>query len=191
LNHNIFAIELCMRLEPGSRLRQQLKDVVAKHPLDSTPGLKWEMLRTVSDKLAENAHLFERGCWDFFDDDGRALSDYEMWTNGMVTEEGARKEESGKPGQTDSRPRYMTFTVALLLKANTACARDLETLCDIPEDDLWRRETFVKILRGLRRVTFAAVKSDVLYLIPRDEGWGLTAEDLEHEKFEYLRKVTN
>ena len=34
-----------------------------------------------------------------------------------------------------------------------------------------------------------AVKSDVLYLIPGEEDWGLTEVDLEAKKFEYLRKI--
>jgi hypothetical protein len=38
-------------------------------------------------------------------------------------------------------------------------------------------------------VNFAAVKSDVLYLIPQDEDWGLTAADLQEPKFEYLRDI--
>lgn len=189
MNHNILAIELCLRLEPGSSLRAQLKDLVVKHPVTSTPGLKWELLRRVSEHLLENERLFEKGCWDFFDDDGRALSDYDMWSNGMITEEGARKEPSGKPGERDAAPRYMTFTVALLLAAGTPCARDMAELCDVPEEELWNKATFVRILRGLSRVSFAAVKSDVLYLIPRDESWGLTAEDLADPKFEYLRKI--
>jgi hypothetical protein len=33
------------------------------------------------------------------------------------------------------------------------------------------------------------VKSDVIYVIPGDDGWGLTAEDLTASKFEYLRPV--
>jgi hypothetical protein len=38
-------------------------------------------------------------------------------------------------------------------------------------------------------VSFAAVKSDVLYLIPGDETWGLTEGDLKDPKFEYLREI--
>ena len=34
-----------------------------------------------------------------------------------------------------------------------------------------------------------SVKADVMYLIPRDDGWGLTAQDLQHQKFEYLREM--
>jgi hypothetical protein len=38
-------------------------------------------------------------------------------------------------------------------------------------------------------VSFAAVKSDVLYLIPGEDHWALTAGDLEHDKFDYLRPI--
>lgn len=186
--HNIFAIELCLRIEPGSALRDELKELIVSHPDASTPGLKWELLKAASSKLAANLHLVDRGCWDFFDDDGRALRDYDMWSKGMTTEEGARKAPSGLPG-SDGAPRFMTFTCALLIKAHTPCARKLSELCDIPEADLWRRGTFSRILRGLTCVSFAAVKSDIFYLIPGDASWGLTAEDLEHEKFAYFRQL--
>ena len=187
MNHNILAIELCLRLEPENELRARLKDLVVSHPAASTPGRKWELLRRISELLLENEHLFEKGCWDFFDDDGRALSDYEMWSKGMTTEEGARKQPSGRPGGPE--PRYMTFTIALLLAAGTPCTRDVAKFCNIPEAQLWKKSSFVRILRGLSRVNFAAVKSDVLYLIPGEETWGLTADDLEQPKFEYLRDI--
>ena len=189
MNHNIFAIELCVRMEPESRLQERLRQLLARHPALTTPGAKWELLRRLSELLLDHADLFEKGCWDFFDDDERARSDFEMWYQGMATEEGARKMASGRPGARDGEPRYLTFTIALLLKADTPCSRDLAKLCDIPEPQLWKRETFVRILKGLSRVSFSAVKGDVLYLIPRDEDWGLTAGDLDEKKFEYLRQI--
>src|SRR5262245_53792955 len=112
--------------------------------------MKWQTLRRVSELLLEGEPLFEKGCWDFFDDDGRALRDYEMWTKGMTTEEGARKEPSGELG---GEPRYMTFTLALLIAAGTPCAREMAKICDIPESQLWRRSSFTRILRGLPRVS--------------------------------------
>jgi hypothetical protein len=186
VNHNILAIELCLRLEPRSDLREQLRNLVMRHPAASTPGKQWELLRRVAGLLIENEPLFEKGCWDFFEDDTRSLRDYEMWSKGMTTEEGARKGPSGTPS---GEPRYMTFTIALLLAAGTPCSRQMAVLCDVKEPDLWKKETFVRILRGLSKVSFAAVKSDVLYLIPGDGDWGLTAGDLEMPKFEYLRKI--
>ena len=186
MNHNILALELCLRLEPQNPLREQLRDLVIRHPAASSPGKQWELLRRVAGLLIENEQLFEKGCWDFFDDDARALKDYDMWSKGMITEEGARKAPSGKPA---GEPRYMTFTIALLLAAGAPCSRQMASLCNVPESDLWRRETFVRILRGLSKVSYAAVKSDVLYLIPGDENWGLTEADLQQPKFEYLRQI--
>jgi hypothetical protein len=187
MNHSIFAIELCMRLEAGSPLRAELHQLITNHPAQTSPGRKWQLLRRVTELLVENEHLFELGCWDFFDTDAKALADYDMWSNGMITEEGARTEPSW--GLDGDEPRFMTFTLALLLAAGTQCERDLAALCEVPEDRLWKKKTFLKILRGLGVVNFAAVKSDVLYLIPGDESWGLTPADLREPKFDYLRPV--
>jgi hypothetical protein len=41
----------------------------------------------------------------------------------------------------------------------------------------------------LKLLNFAAIKSDCAYLIPRDNGWGLTQQDLAEPKFHYLRTV--
>lgn len=189
MKHNILAIELCLRLTRGDTLREELRELVNRHPATSSPGQKWELLNRVSRLLLDNQDRFVKGCWDFFDDDGRALRDYDMWSNGMITEEGARTLPSGLPGGRGSEPRYMTFTIALLVVADSPCAQELSRLCDFPEDELWKRSTFIQILRGLKRVSFASVKSDVLYLIPGDEDWGLTDPDLKNSKFEYLRPI--
>ncbi len=189
MEHSVFAIELCLLMEPGNFLRGQLRELIASHPSASTPGKKWELLRLTAQMLVESQALFVKGCWDFFDDDTKARGDYEMWTKGMTTEEGARKSASGAPGEGDGSARYMTFTISLLLENGSPTEREIARLCDIPQDRLWRRETFMRLLRGLTRVNYAAVRSDVLYVIPGNEAWGLTAEDLAAEKFAYLRDL--
>ena len=83
----------------------------------------------------------------------------------------------------------MTFTLALLLQQGTPSERSFSQACDIPEADLWRRATFATLLNSLGMISWASVKSDVIYLIPRDDGFGLTAEDLRATKFEYLRPL--
>jgi hypothetical protein len=110
-----------------------------------------------------------------------------MWTNGMVTEEGVRREPSGRADPYRSEPRYLTFTMALLIVQDTPTDRLLLDVCKIPEAALWRKETFARILRGMAQISFASVKSDVMYLIPRDDDWALTLQDLQAPKFEYLR----
>ena len=187
MNHNIFALELCLRLERDDRLREELRGLVVNHPAATSPGRKWGMLKRAVELLLSGEDRFEKGCWDFFEDDAKSLTDYEMWSQGMITEEGARREPSGPPGDGDAR--YMTFTISLLLQAGSDSAEALGRLCNVPQPDLWKRETFLRILAGLSCVSFAAVKSDVLYLIPGDESWGLTAQDLTDPKFHYLRPI--
>lgn len=79
--------------------------------------------------------------------------------------------------------------MAMLILQGSPTDRLMKALCDVPEASLWRRATFMRILRGLGQVSFASVKSDVLYLIPRDDAWALTAQDLAAEKFAYLRAL--
>lgn len=189
MEHSVFAIELCMRLEPGSDVRSRLCDLVALHPGATDPGAKWAMLDECARVLAGARHLYVRGCWDFFDTNAKALKDFDMWCNGMITREGARQSPSGRGDPYRQEPRYMTFTISLLLQKGDSGERALSSHCDVPEHLLWKRDTFVRLLESLKCVNFAYVKSDVFYLIPGEESWGLTAQDLQHTKFEYLRLV--
>ena len=84
----------------------------------------------------------------------------------------------------------MTVTMAFLIVQNSPTDLAMSTLCHIPESDLWKRATFARILNGMGALSFASVKSDVIYVIPGDDGWGLTLEDLAESKFEYLRSIT-
>ncbi|WP_437978433.1 hypothetical protein WMF11_18685 [Sorangium sp. So ce295] len=189
MEHSIFAMEVCARMDPGSTLQRALHDAVQVQFEKMSLQYKWYQYRRAQLALLSNLHALEKGCWDYFDDDSRALNDYGMWSRGMITEEGARKGPSGTPDPYRGQPRYLTFTMAFLLIQGSPTDRMLRTVCDIPKDRLWRRDVFGHILQNLGHVSFASVKSDVIYLIPRDEGWALTADDLTDPKFHYLRKI--
>ena len=83
----------------------------------------------------------------------------------------------------------MTFTLSLLLQHGTPSERSFALACNVRETDLWRRATFARLLDALGMISWASVKADVIYLIPRDETFGLTVEDLRAPKFEYLRPL--
>lgn len=189
MDHSVFALEVCMRLEPGSVLRHVLHQAIAGYDPGLSLHQKWQQYSYAAQHLLSEIQLVERGCWDYFDDDQKARRDYDMWCNGMLTEEGARKTPSASADPYRSEPRYLTFTMALLIVQGSPTDRMLAQACNIPQDRLWHRATFAHILRSVGAISFASVKSDVLYLIPRDEGWGLTAHDLSEKKFEYLRTV--
>jgi hypothetical protein len=189
VDHSIFALEVCAKLVPESPLRAALAEIIQAVPERLGLHQKWQQYQRATQLVVESLPAVERGCWDYFDDDGRALGDYEMWTNGMVTEEGVRAEPSGLPDPYRGEPRYLTFTMAMLILQGSPTDRMMKELCNIPEGYLWHRETFARILRGMAQVSFASVKSDVMYLIPRDDAWALTAQDLAAQKFEYLRPL--
>ena len=185
--HSIFALEVCMPLDPI--LHRALRGLIVDGTEAASFQEKWSLYRRVADILMGHLERVERGCWDYFDDDARALRDFDMWVKGMTTKEGARTEPSGQADPYRGTARYMTVTMAFLLVNNSPTDLAISSLCNIPEPDLWKRATFARILNGLGAVSFASVKSDTLYVIPGDDGWGLTIEDLGEPKFEYLRNV--
>jgi hypothetical protein len=193
MQHAIFAMELCLPLVPGSATHTTLVSLLREHPVQATANEKWHFYERVRQILLQELPRAHRGCWDFFDDDARAKSDFEMWCNGMLTKEGARPSPSGRPDgdpfRGAVRPRFMTVTLAWLLVQETPSAFDLATTCHIPEHALWQRQSFLRILERIGRVQFSAVKRDVFYVIPGDDEWGLTPEDLQAEKFNYLRLI--
>src|SRR4051794_35838809 len=101
-------------MEPGSPLQSELRELVVRHPEAAGYQEKWELYRRASELLSGSLHLIDRGCWDYFDDDARAGKDYKMWTDGMVTLEGARAQPSGSMNPYRSEGRYLTFTMSFL-----------------------------------------------------------------------------
>ncbi len=189
MHHAIFALELCLPLRPGDSLQSELKELIVRQPAMSRPGQKHQFYSRVASLLKQRLGDAVSGCWDFFDDDARARRDHEMWFNGMATREGSRKSPSGPGDAYRGDLRYLTFTLSLLLDGSGHSVRRMAATCDIPEGALWTRPTFARVLGGVPQLSFASVRSDVVYLIPRDDGWGLTAQDLADPKFHYLRPL--
>jgi hypothetical protein len=188
VQHSIFAMELCLPLDTA--LQAKLRRLIIEHPTLAGYHDKWALYRAATESMLGSLAHVEKGCWDYFDDNARALRDYDMWVGGMTTEEGARTSPSGQSDPYRDSHRYMTLTMAFLIVQGSPTDVSISGLCNIPEGYLWKRETFGRILRGMGAISFASVKSDVIYVIPGDDNWGLTAEDLMASKFEYLRPVT-
>lgn len=193
IEHAIFAMELCLPIDPTSSSHAELVRLFREQRDYCTADEKWHFYERVRQLLLRELPSARSGCWDFFYDDARARSDYDMWCNGMLTREGARTAPSGRPEGDPFRgaasPRFMTVTLAWLMVQARPSTMSLATTCEIQESELWKRHSFRRILERLGRVQFSAVKSDVFYVIPGDDAWGLTEEDLRAEKFQYLRAI--
>jgi hypothetical protein len=184
---SIFAMELCFPFH--DTLHASLRAHVQGQPAAMGHHQKWESYRMLREELVQNLSLCERGCWDYFDDTKKAQSDYRMWVQGMLTDETARTTPSGPVDPYRGGGRYMTITMAFLIAGGTPTDNAVSSLCRIPESRLWDRASFEHLLRGLGILNFASVESDVLYLIPRDDDWSLTGEDMSQEKVTYLRPL--
>ena len=193
IEHAIFAMELCLPMDPARSAHAELVRLFREQRDHCTSDEKWRFYERVRQLLLRELPQARSGCWDFFYDDARAKSDYDMWCNGMLTREGARTAPSGRPSgepfRGDASPRFMTVTLAWLMVQARPSTMSLAATCEIPEAELWKRHSFRRILERLGRVQFSAVKSDVFYVIPGDDEWGLTEEDLLASKFEYLRAI--
>jgi hypothetical protein len=184
---SIFAMELCYRYDPA--LHAILRGHATSQPAALGYHEKWVAYRNCQSDLLANLDRVDRGCWDYFNDDERAKRDFEMWVRGMTTDETARTTPSGPADPYRDDPRYMTFTMALLIAQDTPTDAALFNLCNVPEDKLWEKAVFTRILQGLGIVNFASVKGDVMYVIPRDEEYALTTGDMSNDKFAYLRPL--
>ena len=184
---SILALELCLHFEASAHA--QLQAIVRACGDRMSLQDKWMAYDQTARCLMANRHLWSRGCWDFFDDDTRARSDFNMWVHGMTSREGARTQPSGAADPYRGGARFMTITMAALLVTGSVSERRLAHVCEIAQPYLWHAATFERILQGLRHLSFASVEGSTIYVIPRDADYSLTQEDLGHPKFEYLRPI--
>jgi len=192
MNCSVFAIELAFPYDAQSASRPELRRLIQEHPEQLSYAQKAAFYTTATNALLREAPSFERGCWDYFDDE-IALDKYNEWCGGLLKEEGVRRTPSvdgGRgPYRASGETRYTTFTMAFLLARGSNTDRTLASRCAIPQANLWRRDVFVYLLQGIRLFNFASIRSDVVYMIPNRDDYGLTEEDLRAEKFKYLRRI--
>jgi hypothetical protein len=185
MRYSIFAVELAARTDGDDSLRQHLHRIVVQQERAPGRAEKRAHYAFAAELLTSHLQRIEYGCWDYFGDHARAVTDFAMWSDGMLGEEGVRLEPSLAEG-----PRYLTFTMAFLLAQGSQSDRQLAERCDVDEAELWRRDVFDRVLRSVPLLDFADVRADVVYLIPGDEAYALTITDLERGKFDHLRRLS-
>jgi hypothetical protein len=182
LQYTIFALEVAARTERGDPLRAALHGTVLLSSREREA--KRFQYRRAAELLSEYFERIDYGCWDYFDDHHRAITDFAMWSDGMLGQEGVRTAPSGDLG-----PRYLTFTMAFLMARGSPTDRLLAERCEVPEQELWRRDVFASVLATVPLIDFADVRADVAYLIPGADGYALLPADLTGGKFDHLRPL--
>jgi len=187
VTRSVFAIEMCLRFD--AEMAAGMRAMLAGDTATPSAGQLWSMWSSTSNELRRRKASWVSGCWDFWDDAARAQTDFQMWVNGLMTEEGARKIPSGSPQPYRGDERFMTITMAALMLTNSAAERTMAGVCNIPEGHLWHAATFERVLSAIPHINFAVVDRATVYLIPKEDGWALTPEDMRATKFEYLRPI--
>jgi hypothetical protein len=188
VRHSVFTLEVCARLDVAPQLLDVLRPIVAGAPERLSRDEAWGRHAAAAKILLGYGEMIERGCWEYFDEESTAMAMFDDWCRPVVDAVLPRTSPSGG-GYRDAGPRYLLFTVVYLLARDSPSDVQVRQACNIPEPQLWTKETFRRLLRAVQALSFASVKADAMYLAPRDRDWGLTSEDLADETYAYLRTL--
>lgn len=183
--NTLFAIQVFLPLEQNEALRRQLRKLILDAPEAQTRSEKRRAYEQITRALLGASGQFTVGNWDYTDDGDEADTEFEHWCAG--TEADAKEREQSADG--GAGPRSMFITMAFLMESEEAAAQAFGEACDLPETDLWKRATFVKLLSVIPRLDFATVVGDAVYLCPGDKEFGLSEAELADESYDYLHKL--
>jgi hypothetical protein len=191
-DRSVLALEICVELAPApDRMHARLTRLAQQHEMTRPALAEW--LRDFSRTVLTLRPNWRRGIWDFFDDNEKANTVFWDYANTIRDKKGARGGPAvlGRlgPMRSQTGPFYFTSTLALRLVNGHVGERAIAETCNVHESKLWSEDTFVGILRALPAVSPACIESLVSYVIPRDDGYALTAQDIDHPDFAYLRTI--
>jgi hypothetical protein len=187
-----FAMEFCIEIVPGQEgLVAMLRSYPRAHPQAASRTDKAAFYRSLTTDLLNRYTLWRRGIWDFSSDETEARRMFNDYTSVLETKKGARKAPSaiGGPMRSQGGPFYLNVTFGWMLARNTAGANALEHGTGIDKSALWRRQTFINLLRLAAMVAPSDIESDVVYVIPGEYNFALTDTDLAHPDYAYLRQI--
>ena len=189
MRHSVFTVEVCARLDLMPQLLDQLRPIVQTAPDRVTRTEAWQRHATAAEVLLGAMDVAERGCWEYFDEEATAMQMFDDWCRPVLDAAVPRQEPSGIPTYRDAGPRYVLFTVVYLLARDSPSDLEVRRACNVVQSELWKKHTFRRLLQAVRALSFASVKADCLYMVPRDHEWGLTQSDLAATTYDYLRPL--
>jgi hypothetical protein len=191
LTHRLFGLELCFPTAQGDAYRERVRRLLADFPASASVAEKERLYREFGAATLGELPRAVSGCWDYVGSDRRARAELGLWCSGVTERRGVRRVPAPVTTafRNDPRRRFLTVTAVLLLALHAGEECPLAEPCDIPEARFWTRATFATLLRALDRVRFGQVRCDALYLIPRDDGWALTDDDLARREYDHLRPL--
>lgn len=182
---SILSMQIALPLE--SAYRRHLHDLVLSTGDRAMVAHKQAFYQALSRALVEAARWFEYGVWDYWDDNEKAQAGFADWAAGL---QGKEARSAPGPVAAPGEKRYMLVTLAFLLRSGSNSDSTAASCCNaLKEGEYWQRATFVRLLNCVGWLNFASVESDVFYLVPGDDSFALTTEDLLSQNYHYLRSL--
>jgi hypothetical protein len=174
-------------MDVAPMMLDQLRPLVTPAPERLSRDEAWQRHATAANVVLQFFDVVERGCWEYFDEEASAKAMFDDWCRPVLERAVPRQAPSGVPTYREAGPRYLAFTLVYLLAYGSPSDLEVRRACNILPQDLWKKRTFRRLLGAVKTLSFASVKGDSMYMVPRDHDWGLTANDLAEEKYHYLR----
>lgn len=187
MRHSVFTVEVCARLDLAPAMLESLRPIVQGAPERLSRDEAWGRHCAAAEVILQFFDAVERGCWEYFDEETSAKATFDDWCRPVLDHAVPRQGPSGVATYRDAGARYLMFTLVYLLAYGSPSDLEIRDACDIATGDLWKRGTFRRLLGAVRTLSFASVKGDAMYMVPRDQDWGLTSSDLEAQTYHYLR----
>jgi len=188
-----FGMQVVVDTHRDDPLRAALHAKVAQSPATTAPEQKIALYKSIVTLLLENAPFFEYGYWDYIPDSPDARAEFDTWRSDI---EGGAATEADETGDAvdelyrmSSDKSFVVVTMFFLFTDSDAVDTLHSTIESIAEDELFRRETFLMLIKAIRFLNFEHCLGDAVYLMPANDKDGFSWEDLHGGGWEYLRSL--
>lgn len=185
-------MQLVLDSHPGDPMRRTLHTLI-EGTEQTRPDDKRAFYKRLTTVLLENAPFFQYGFWDYIPDTNDAPAEFDNWRNDIEGNLATEHEEIGtgvdELYRMSSDAYYIVVTLFFLLEDADALEHLHTTVENIPEEELFRRETFQHLLEAIRSIDFHYCLRDAVYLMPANDSDGFSWEDLHGGGWEYLRSI--
>lgn len=181
MSDTFFGLQLALDLPPHDIVRDQLAQVVRDLRSSTTVPAQRPMWTRASHLLREVLPGARLGTWDLIRNDAGSV--FEEWASGLEAMAEWPADSFGDHGT------LLLVSVIVLVPQGTNADRTLGDICDIPEPDWYRRQTYDRLLAAPPQLNFTNLLGAGLYLAPRPDQPGFSPAVLAGDGFDYLREV--
>lgn len=193
---SLFMTQVALPLSRQAGYPQHFIDLIRSFPPRGTPSEKSQFYSYLAGKLIAGLPWMDRGVWEFFGNTEEALSQFADWADDTLEMKEARKVPLPVGPSDDYRggdeKRFVVVCAVFLMDGTSGSSQHIErTLGAIPQDRLWHKSTFDTVFRLFYSLNFATVASDSVFVLPGDEQYALTEQDLAHDNYSFFRPMVN